>query len=158
MSKSPAISMSPFWDWQRDPGRPSIRGGYWLYAGGVPIVHLVQKRPGEARLGPGTGELDHVALEGKSIWMRTRQILAVARGYAFLESVVPRDGVTQNCSSPTPMASPWNWNFAPLIPRGAVPRGTSRRKVPTSTPYFRMVVLSLWLGVFYAPILNRYPA
>src|ERR1700744_4562647 len=69
--------------------RPSFNShGYWLYVGGVPVVHLVQKRPGEARLGPGTGELNHIAFEGQDL-AGMRAALREA-GYAFRETVVPR--------------------------------------------------------------------
>lgn len=41
--------------------------GYWLYLGEDPIVHLVQKPPGEASGGPGTGNLDHIAFVGENL-------------------------------------------------------------------------------------------
>jgi catechol 2,3-dioxygenase-like lactoylglutathione lyase family enzyme len=78
----------------RDGPRPPFASqGYWLYLGSEPVVHLVQKRADEARLGPGTGELDHVAFEGRDL-TGMRQALA-AQGIPFREAIVPRDGVTQ---------------------------------------------------------------
>lgn len=41
--------------------------GYWLYCGGVPIVHLVEAEKGEAGAAGGvhpTGALDHIAFRG----------------------------------------------------------------------------------------------
>ena len=75
------------------PRPPFTSRGYWLYADEEPVVHLVQKPPGEASLGPGTGELDHVAFEGKDL-ASTRETLR-SRQYAFRETIVPRDNVTQ---------------------------------------------------------------
>jgi catechol 2,3-dioxygenase-like lactoylglutathione lyase family enzyme len=75
------------------PRPPFESQGYWLYLGDEPVVHLVQKRAGEAKLGPGTGDLDHIAFEGRDL-EGMRQTLA-AQGYQFREAVVPRDGVTQ---------------------------------------------------------------
>lgn len=78
----------------REGPRPPFESrGYWLYLGEEPRVHLVQKKPGEAKLGPGTGELDHIAFEGQDL-DGMRKILK-ANGYAFREAIVPRDNVTQ---------------------------------------------------------------
>ena len=75
------------------PRPPFASQGYWLYAGDEAVVHLVQKPAGEAKQGPGTGELDHVAFEGLDL-AATRQALK-ARNYPYREAVVPRDNVTQ---------------------------------------------------------------
>ena len=55
-------------DWYRDAlglevgERPPFRfHGYWLYAGGRPILHLSEASPGEEHPGPGAGTFDHVA-------------------------------------------------------------------------------------------------
>lgn len=42
--------------------------GYWLYLGGVPVVHLVEET-GRAERGVGhsTGGLDHIAFRGKDL-------------------------------------------------------------------------------------------
>lgn len=68
-------------------------GGHWLYLGEVAVIHLVQKPPGEKPLGPGSGELDHVAFGGSDLsGMRAR---LKASGLPFEERVVPRDGIIQ---------------------------------------------------------------
>lgn len=72
---------------------PFASQGYWLYSGEVPVVHLVQKPAGEARKGPGTGELDHVAFEG--VDLEAMRSALKARGHPFREAVVPRDGTVQ---------------------------------------------------------------
>jgi glyoxylase I family protein len=55
-------------DWYRDVvglevgERPPFRfHGYWLYAGGRPILHLSEASPGEEHPVPGAGTFDHVA-------------------------------------------------------------------------------------------------
>jgi catechol 2,3-dioxygenase-like lactoylglutathione lyase family enzyme len=73
--------------------------GYWLYLGGVPVIHLVEASdtagawgresapppPGEAE--PNTGAFDHVAFQGDDFEaMRDRLKQA---GLAFKERVVP---------------------------------------------------------------------
>ena len=78
---------------RQGPRPPFESMGYWLYSDEEPVVHLVQKRQGEARLGPGTGELNHVAFGGSDL-DGMRELLQV-KGIAFRETVVPRDGVTQ---------------------------------------------------------------
>jgi catechol 2,3-dioxygenase-like lactoylglutathione lyase family enzyme len=66
--------------------------GHWLYLGEVAVIHLVQKPQGESRR-PGSGEIDHVAFGGSDLdGMRAR---LAARGLAFEEKVVPRDGIIQ---------------------------------------------------------------
>lgn len=75
------------------PRPPFQSRGYWLYAGDEPVVHLVQRPAEERKKGPGTGDLDHVALEGADL-EGMRRVLR-QRGYSFREAVVPRDNVTQ---------------------------------------------------------------
>jgi len=72
---------------------PFASQGYWMYAGGTPIVHLVQKKPGEKVLGPGTGDMNHVAL-GADRLDAMRATLA-REAIAFQEAIVPRDGSVQ---------------------------------------------------------------
>jgi catechol 2,3-dioxygenase-like lactoylglutathione lyase family enzyme len=67
---------------------PFASSGYWLYLGDVPVVHLVQLAPDDARE-PGSGRVDHVAFRGVDI-DATRQTLTAA-GIAFREAIVPRD-------------------------------------------------------------------
>ena len=67
--------------------------GHWLYLGDVAVIHLVQKPAGESRRGPGSGAIDHVAFGGSALdGMRAR---LAARGLAFGEKIVPRDGIIQ---------------------------------------------------------------
>ena len=75
------------------PRPPFASSGYWMYAGAEPIVHLVQKTPDEPVLGPGTGDLDHVALGAVNL-SAMREALH-RHGIAFREAVVPRDGSVQ---------------------------------------------------------------
>ena len=66
--------------------------GYWLYVGDRPLVHLVQRRPGEA--GPsGPGALDHVAFGAVDLEGMRRHLNE--RAVPFRETVVPRDGNVQ---------------------------------------------------------------
>lgn len=64
-----------------------------MYAGAEPVVHLVQKKPDEKQLGPGTGELDHVALGANDL--KAMRALLTERAIIFHEAIVPRDGSVQ---------------------------------------------------------------
>jgi len=66
--------------------------GYWLYLAGQPIVHLVQRNPGDMAQA-GSGNLDHVAFRGVDL-EATRAALNVA-GVPFREAIVPRDQTPQ---------------------------------------------------------------
>ena len=72
---------------------PFASQGYWMYGGGTPIVHLVQKKPGEKTLGPGTGDMDHVALGAEKL--DAMRATLTGAGIAFQEAIVPRDGSVQ---------------------------------------------------------------
>ena len=89
---------------------PFASHGYWLYLGVEPVVHLVQRPAGEPARDTGTGNLDHVAFEGRDL-EGTRQVLQ-ALGLVFRETVVPRDGVTQIFVS-DPDGVMLEMNFAP---------------------------------------------
>jgi catechol 2,3-dioxygenase-like lactoylglutathione lyase family enzyme len=71
---------------------PFASTGYWLYLGDRPVVHLVQRAPGEA-CQTGSGNLDHVAFRGVDL-DATRAALR-DHGLPFRESIVPRDGTIQ---------------------------------------------------------------
>ena len=46
----------------KGPRPPSIvRHGYWLYAGGLPVLHLIEAREGDVRLADVSGTFHHVA-------------------------------------------------------------------------------------------------
>ena len=73
--------------------RPPFQSvGYWLYLGAQPIVHLVQRNPGDAAP-TGSGNVDHIAFEGID-FDATRATLAAA-GIPFQEQIVPRDQTRQ---------------------------------------------------------------
>jgi catechol 2,3-dioxygenase-like lactoylglutathione lyase family enzyme len=73
--------------------RPPFQSvGYWLYLGAQPIVHLVQRNPGDAAQ-IGSGNVDHIAFEGIDI-AATRATLTAA-GIPFQEQIVPRDRTRQ---------------------------------------------------------------
>jgi catechol 2,3-dioxygenase-like lactoylglutathione lyase family enzyme len=71
--------------------------GYWLYLGGVPIVHLVDKVESEARdtphHGTDTAALDHIAFRGRDL-AATRATLATHR-LSFRENAVPGGRIHQ---------------------------------------------------------------
>jgi catechol 2,3-dioxygenase-like lactoylglutathione lyase family enzyme len=67
---------------------PFASVGYWLYLGDQPVVHLVQRAPGESAVA-GSGNVDHIAFRGIDL-DGTRQTLRAA-GVEFREAVVPRD-------------------------------------------------------------------
>jgi glyoxylase I family protein len=71
---------------------PFASVGYWLYLGTQPIVHLVQRAPGE-QPAAGSGNVDHIAFRCVDL-DATRRTLQRA-GIEFREKVVPRDGTRQ---------------------------------------------------------------
>jgi len=71
---------------------PFQSAGYWLYLGDHPIVHLVQRPPGDEPKA-GSGNLDHIAFGGVDL-QGTRESLKAAE-IPYGEQVVPRDGVVQ---------------------------------------------------------------
>lgn len=72
---------------------PFESSGYWLYLGTQPVIHLVQKPPGEPAAARNTGAIDHVAFRGVDL-DSTRQALA-REGIRFEEKRVPRDNSVQ---------------------------------------------------------------
>jgi glyoxylase I family protein len=87
-------------DWYRDVvglevgERPPFRfHGYWLYAGGRPILHLSEASPGEAHPVPGSGTFDHVAF-GCTEFLATRERLDSLR-IPYRVADVPLTGVRQ---------------------------------------------------------------
>jgi len=72
---------------------PFASTGHWLYAKGMPIIHLVQAAPAERADGAGTGAIDHIALAADGL-DEMRSTLA-RRGIAYEEMRVPRDNIVQ---------------------------------------------------------------
>ena len=71
---------------------PFASRGYWMYLGNHPVLHLVQRKDGEAHH-DGSGNVDHVAFQAVDL-EGTRWALTEA-GLAFRETVVPRDNTVQ---------------------------------------------------------------
>jgi catechol 2,3-dioxygenase-like lactoylglutathione lyase family enzyme len=71
---------------------PFASRGYWLYAGDMPVVHLVQRRPDEPSA-HGSGAIDHLAFQGTDL-DAVRRALADA-GMPWREAEVPGDGTVQ---------------------------------------------------------------
>ena len=71
---------------------PFASRGYWMYLGNHPVLHLVQRKDGEAHH-DGSGNVDHVAFQAVDL-EGTRRALTEA-GLAFRETVVPRDNTVQ---------------------------------------------------------------
>ena len=77
---------------------PFTSQGYWMYAGGAPVVHLVQIKSGEKVLGPGPGDMNHVGLNHVALGaeqLDAMRATLVHQGIAFQEAIVPRDGSVQ---------------------------------------------------------------
>ncbi|MFL5257021.1 MAG: VOC family protein [Rhodopila sp.] len=73
--------------------------GYWLYTGGVPVVHLVGYRPELPVITDGpsypapTGRLDHIAFACNDL--KGMKANLHQRGIKFDERVLPRMNMTQ---------------------------------------------------------------
>lgn len=71
---------------------PFASRGYWMYLGDQPVLHLVQRKDGEAHH-DGSGNLDHLAFQAVDL-EGTRRALTEA-GLIFREAIVPRDNTVQ---------------------------------------------------------------
>ncbi|MDR5812439.1 MULTISPECIES: VOC family protein [unclassified Caballeronia] len=71
-------------------------GGYWLYLGGRPVVHLVAAGIDAPAQRPGTARIDHVALriDDADEWRSLLQRLD-CHGYAYQLADVPLSGERQ---------------------------------------------------------------
>jgi catechol 2,3-dioxygenase-like lactoylglutathione lyase family enzyme len=69
--------------------------GYWLYCGGVPVVHLVGYRPENPQIEgtPETGRLDHIAFRAENLKLMKERLKA--NGVSYDERVLPRLNMTQ---------------------------------------------------------------
>ncbi|HUI98961.1 MAG TPA: VOC family protein [Usitatibacter sp.] len=92
--RAPRAMLDRLRDWYRDMlgleigERPPFRfHGYWLYAGGRPILHLSEAAAGEEHPVPGSGTFDHVAFTCTGLSaMRAR---LDARGVPYRVAEVP---------------------------------------------------------------------
>jgi catechol-2,3-dioxygenase len=74
--------------------RPSFpMHGYWLYAGGEPIVHLYQATPAETRKRDAGGTFDHVAFTCRDC--EAVEAALRARSVAFRKAAVPGANTVQ---------------------------------------------------------------
>jgi catechol 2,3-dioxygenase-like lactoylglutathione lyase family enzyme len=71
---------------------PFASRGYWLYLGGQPVLHLVERPAGDAHH-DGSGNVDHIAFQATDL-EGTRRALTDA-GVPFREAIVPRDNTVQ---------------------------------------------------------------
>ncbi len=69
--------------------------GYWLYCGGVPVVHLIGRRPEDPKIdgAPDTGRLDHIAFHAENLRLMKDRL--GANGITYDERVLPRLNMTQ---------------------------------------------------------------
>jgi catechol 2,3-dioxygenase-like lactoylglutathione lyase family enzyme len=69
--------------------------GYWLYCGGLPVVHLVGARPDDEPIdgSPETGRLDHIAFAAENLKLMKERL--AANGIRYDERVLPRLNMTQ---------------------------------------------------------------
>ncbi|HET6185161.1 MAG TPA: VOC family protein [Acetobacteraceae bacterium] len=69
--------------------------GYWLYCGGMPVVHLVGHRPENAPIEgtPETGRLDHIAFSAENLQLMKERLRA--NEIEYQERVLPRLNMTQ---------------------------------------------------------------
>ncbi|MDE2580039.1 MAG: VOC family protein [Rhodospirillales bacterium] len=74
---------------------PLAFDGYWLYCGGVPVVHLIANRAGDPEIdgAPATGRLDHIAFSAENLKLMKQRLAANAIEYQ--ERVLPRLNMTQ---------------------------------------------------------------
>jgi catechol 2,3-dioxygenase-like lactoylglutathione lyase family enzyme len=61
--------------------------GYWLYAGGHPVVHLYEAEPGEVRQRDAATTFDHVAFSCED--SAAFEALLRGRGVAYTKALVP---------------------------------------------------------------------
>ena len=60
------------------PRPPSIvRHGYWLYAGGLPVLHLIEAREGDLRFANVSGTYNHTAFRCSGYAATLERVLAL---------------------------------------------------------------------------------
>jgi catechol 2,3-dioxygenase-like lactoylglutathione lyase family enzyme len=69
--------------------------GYWLYCGGVPVVHLIGHRDDDPAIdgSPDPGRLDHIAFSAEDLKLMKERL--AANRIAYQERVLPRLNMTQ---------------------------------------------------------------
>ena len=75
------------------PRPPFPEFGYWLYAGGHPIVHLYQAVPGEVRRTDVETTFDHIAFECEN--SAAVEALLRSRAVEYRKAVVPSSQLVQ---------------------------------------------------------------
>jgi catechol 2,3-dioxygenase-like lactoylglutathione lyase family enzyme len=81
------------------PRPPFTSTGFWLYAGALPVVHLVSEEATAQTPGSGHAALDHVAF--RCTGLRAALDRLKARGIQYRISTVPTLDVIQvSCSDP----------------------------------------------------------
>jgi catechol-2,3-dioxygenase len=72
---------------------PFASVGYWLYAGGAPVLHLSESRPSENRPAQPVGTFDHAAFQCADQAAYEREL--TKRGIHYRVAVVPETKVVQ---------------------------------------------------------------
>ncbi len=74
---------------------PLVFPGYWLYCGGMPVVHLIGNREGDPVVegAPGAGRLDHIAFSAENLKLMKERL--AANQIRYDERVLPRLNMTQ---------------------------------------------------------------
>lgn len=69
--------------------------GYWLYCGGMPVVHLIGHRGGDPEIEgtPDAGRLDHIAFSAENLKLMKDRL--AANKIRYDERVLPRLNMTQ---------------------------------------------------------------
>lgn len=69
--------------------------GYWLYCGGMPVVHLIGHRESDPEIEgtPDAGRLDHIAFSAENLKLMKDRL--AANKIRFDERVLPRLNMTQ---------------------------------------------------------------
>lgn len=92
------------------PRPPFPNFGYWLYAGGHPVLHLYQADADEARRTDVATTFDHVAFRCED--SAGVEAMLRERGIAFRKAVVPASGQMQFFLS-DPAGNKLELNFGP---------------------------------------------
>ncbi len=72
---------------------PFAADGHWLYAGGLPILHLYEAAPGQNRPETARGPIDHFAFDGTDFSKTVADLRE--KGVAFTIKALPATGNPQ---------------------------------------------------------------